>query len=72
MNRLPPSLSQFFRGLVVAAMLVVSSATLAQSTDAPNAVLAENKWAQVTRADYEIELQRLPPDLELDWLHDGR
>ena len=49
--------------LAAVGTLTLSSAALPQSADGPDAVLAENKWAQVTRADYEIEMQRLPPDV---------
>jgi len=49
--------------LLVLVTLALASSALAQPTAAPDAVLAENKWAKVTRADYDSELQRLPPEV---------
>ena len=63
MIRLSLSPSLIFRALTLAAALALSSAAMAQTAVAADTVLAENKWAQVTRADYDIELQRLPPDI---------
>jgi len=54
--------SPALRFLVAAVTLAVSSIALAQV--AAGDVLVENKWTKVTRGDYEIELQRLPPDMQ--------
>jgi peptidyl-prolyl cis-trans isomerase C len=63
MTRLAPCNLRRARELLLVAALALCSAASAQPAINPNEVLVENKWAKVTRADYEIELQRLPPDL---------
>jgi peptidyl-prolyl cis-trans isomerase C len=51
------------RSLLSAMLIAACTHAVAQAPASPNDVLAENKWAKVTRGDYEIELQRLPPDV---------
>ncbi len=61
------SASLFFRLLfpVVLAATLAGAVRAQTAPAAPNMeeVLVENRWAKVTRSDYEIELLRLPPDL---------
>ena len=47
---------------LVAAMLLPAAAR-AQSAPDLNEVLVENRWAKITRGDYEAELLRLPADI---------
>ena len=60
-------IATIFRLLFPAALAAALATTVhAQTSPAtPNMeeVLVENRWAKVTRNDYEIELLRLPPDM---------
>ncbi len=49
--------------LMLVAMAFCASMAFAQPTPDLNEVLVENRWAKVTRGDYESELLRLPPDI---------
>jgi len=44
----------------------------AQSSENLDQVLVENRWAKVTRADYEAELTRLPPDIRGGFAVNGK
>jgi len=44
----------------------------AQSSDDLDKVLVENRWAKVTRGDYDAELQRLPPDIRGGFAVNGK
>lgn len=44
------------------AMLLVATACIAQTQGSPDDVLVENQWVKITRADYELELERVPPE----------
>jgi peptidyl-prolyl cis-trans isomerase C len=43
-------------------MLLLAATAHAQPATGPDEVLVENRWAKITRAEYETELLRLPPD----------
>ena len=43
--------------------LMAASVTAALAQSASDVVLVENRWVKLTRADYEAELRRIPPDL---------
>jgi peptidyl-prolyl cis-trans isomerase C len=49
--------------LAIALALAIAPAAQAQNVPDPDQVLVENRWAKVTRADYEAELLRLPANL---------
>ena len=56
---------------LVAAVLLPATAR-AQSAPDLNEVLVENRWAKITRGDYEVELLRLPPDLRGGFAFDAK
>ena len=49
------------------AMLLVAADCIAQTQAAGDEVLAENGSIKLTRADYEIELMRVPPDMRAEF-----
>jgi len=59
--------------LVLAALLLASAAR-AQSPDTvpPDTVLVSNRFAKVTRADFDAELLRLPADMREGFANDAR
>jgi parvulin-like peptidyl-prolyl isomerase len=58
--------------LAITAMLAIAPAVQAQSAADPDQVLVENRWAKVTRGDYEAELLRLPPERRGGFAVDGK
>jgi peptidyl-prolyl cis-trans isomerase C len=53
----------FFSFAFAAALLLVGSWVYAQPAANPDEVLVENRWAKITRGEYEAELLRLPADV---------
>ncbi len=51
------------RAATLCALLLSSLGAYAQPAPDMNEVLVENRWAKVTRGDFEIELLRLPADV---------
>ena len=51
---------------IIAALLVAADC-LAQAQEAPDDVLAENAVAKLTRADYETDLLRIPPERRVEF-----
>src|SRR5512136_2725936 len=51
------------RALVVVLTFAALPSALAQSASELDEVLVENRWAKITRGEYETELLRLPPDM---------
>jgi parvulin-like peptidyl-prolyl isomerase len=49
--------------LALAGALLLGGAAHAQPAPDMDEVLVENRWAKVTRGDYEAELQRMPADI---------
>jgi peptidyl-prolyl cis-trans isomerase C len=49
------------------AVLLVAVDCVAQTQDDPNEVLAENQWVKLTRADYQLELQRVPEEMRAEF-----
>ena len=49
------------------AVLLVAGDCIAQSQESPNDVLAENGSIKLTRADYELELMRVPEDMRAEF-----
>jgi peptidyl-prolyl cis-trans isomerase C len=52
---------------ILLAVLLVTADCIAQTKDAPDEVLAENDSIKITRADYELELMRVPADMRLEF-----
>jgi peptidyl-prolyl cis-trans isomerase C len=70
MKRIPYALRILIETLALVAVLL-SPGALAQSRG-PDEVLAENSFAKVTRADYEAELLRLPPEIRTGFANNGK
>jgi peptidyl-prolyl cis-trans isomerase C len=49
------------------AILLIAADCIAQTQDDPNEVLAENQWVKLTRADYELELLRVPDEMRSEF-----
>jgi peptidyl-prolyl cis-trans isomerase C len=47
---------------ILIAVLLVAADCIAQTQNAADDVLAENEWVKLTRADYELELMRVPDE----------
>lgn len=58
--------------LATTAMLAIAPAVQAQTAADPDQVLVENRWAKVTRGDYESELLRLPSERRGGFAVDGK
>ncbi len=54
------------------AVIVSAPGLHAQAPYDPDQVLVENRWAKVTRGDYEAELMRLPPDMRGGFAVNGK
>jgi peptidyl-prolyl cis-trans isomerase C len=52
---------------VLLAVLLVAVDCIAQTKGAPDEVLAENDSVKITRADYELELLRVPAEMRLEF-----
>ena len=59
----PQSLCCTLRALALVMLAALGSVTNAQPAPDVNEVLVENRWAKVTRGDYEAELLRIPADI---------
>ena len=51
------------------ATLIIAADCIAQVTNASDEVLAENASVKLTRADYETDLLRVPPEMRPDPRH---
>jgi peptidyl-prolyl cis-trans isomerase C len=49
------------------AVLFIAADCIAQTEGDPNEVLAENQWVKLTRADYELELLRVPEEMRSEF-----
>jgi len=58
-----PSLRRTLHTLALVMLAALVSATNAQSATDLSEVLVENRWAKVTRGDYEAELLKIPADI---------
>ena len=58
-----PSLRRTLHALVLVMLAALVSATNAQPATDLSEVLVENRWAKVTRGDYEAELLKIPADI---------
>lgn len=58
-----PSLRSTLHALAFVALALLGSATSAQPAPDLSEVLVENRWAKVTRGDYEAELLRIPANI---------
>ena len=54
---------RFLHALALGGALLLAAMAHAQPAPDMNEVLLENRWAKVTRGDYEAELLRLPADI---------
>jgi peptidyl-prolyl cis-trans isomerase C len=63
MKRLAALIHAYIPALALALAFATLSSARAQSAPDPDEVLVENRWAKITRAEYEAELLRLPPDM---------
>jgi peptidyl-prolyl cis-trans isomerase C len=63
MNRCKTPVGSLLHVLALAGALFLGSAAHAQPAPDMDEVLVENRWAKVTRGDYEAELLRLPADI---------
>jgi peptidyl-prolyl cis-trans isomerase C len=52
---------------ILLAVLLVAADCIAQTTGAPDEVLAENDSIKITRADYELELLRVPAEMRFEF-----
>jgi len=60
------------QALALGATLALQAAAVAQSVPNMDEVLVENRWAKVTRGDYEAELQRLPAEIRGGFAFSGK
>jgi len=60
------------QALALGATLALQAAAFAQSVPNMDEVLVENRWAKVTRGDYEAELQRLPAEIRGGFAFSGK
>jgi peptidyl-prolyl cis-trans isomerase C len=60
------------QALMLLAVACCTSAAFAQPAPDLNEVLVENRWAKVTRGDYESELLRLPPEIRGGFGYNGK
>jgi len=58
--------------LALALALGAAPAAQAQPAPSPDEVLVENRWAKITRAEYETELLRLPTDIRGGFAVNGK
>jgi peptidyl-prolyl cis-trans isomerase C len=63
MKRYKTSAVACLQVLALASALLLAAMAQAQAAPDMNEVLVENRWAKVTRGDYEAELLRLPADI---------
>jgi peptidyl-prolyl cis-trans isomerase C len=63
MKRYKTPAKRFLHALALAGALFLGAMAHAQPAPDMNEVLLENRWAKVTRGDYEAELLRLPADI---------
>ncbi len=58
---------QRFASTMLIAVLLIATDCIAQTPGDPNEVLAENQWVKLTRADYELELLRVPEEMRSEF-----